>query len=181
MAAELPARVAEELAWWARDVCGSDPALRLLPVASLHLTLAFLGSRPASEVDALGAALRGVVAPAGDAVPWPDDLAWDDLAWLPPRRPGALTVKLEDPGGRLAALQAAVVAAVAGAVDWTPEARPFLAHVTAARIRAGGRPRTLDLPLPSPERFGLEAVTLCSSQLGPDGAAYTPLARVVRP
>lgn len=173
VAAELPPRVAQELAWWARDCCGSDPALRLLPVASLHLTLAFLGRRPTEEVPALVGALA-----SGSALALPQDLGWQDAVWLPQRRPSVLAASLDDPAGALGPLRDAVVAALAGAVGWEPEARPFLAHVSVARVRAGARPRTLELPLPSPERFGLSSVTLFASQPLPEGPAYTALASV---
>lgn len=172
VAAELPVRVAEELAWWARDTCGSDPALRLLPVASLHLTLAFLGSRPEGDAERVAAALGAA------SFSWPVDLGWDDALWLPQRRPSVLAVGLDDPAGALEPLRSAVVAAVAAAIDWEPEGRPFLAHVSAARVRPGARPRTLELPLPSPERFPLAAVTLLRSVTSAAGADYTSLARV---
>lgn len=177
VAAELPTQVAEGLAWWARDVIGSDPAMRRLPVASLHLTLAFLDARPPAEVAAIGAALETAV--AGSA--WPVDLGLDDLLWLPARRPHALTMGVEDPRGALRGLQQAVVAALGEAIGFAAEGRPFLAHVTVARVRGGLRPRTLELPLPSPERFDLEAVTLMRSGSSDDGPVYTPLVRVVRP
>lgn len=179
VAAELPGRVAEELAWWARDTCGSDPALRLLPVASLHLTLAFLGLREPGDADVVGAALAAALGPAAAAPPaWPTDLGWEDAVWLPRRRPSVLAASLDDPAGALLPVREAVVAAVTDVVAWEPEARPFLAHVSVARVRGGARPRTLDLPLPSPERFGLSAVTLFRSSLSPEGADYTALASV---
>lgn len=174
IAAELPPRVAEELAWWARDTCGSDPALRLLPVGSLHLTLAFLGKRSSEDVPAVGEALRSVAGAGVHAM----DLGWDDAIWLPERRPSVLAMRLDDPGAALGPLRAAVVAAVASAVGWEPEARPFLAHVSVARVRAGLRPRTLDLTLPSPERFAPAAVTLFRSEPSPEGPVSTPLVAV---
>jgi predicted Zn-dependent peptidase len=49
--------------WTVRGAAAAraDGALRALPAASLHLTLHFLGARPAEEVDALRAAVRAAV------------------------------------------------------------------------------------------------------------------------
>src|SRR6478735_5802924 len=94
---------------------------------ALHLTLAFLGHRALDEVDPACAAVRGM---AGSPAPV---LTLAGALWLAPRRPHVLTVGLEDADGVLGALQAAIVAGLADALPWQPEARPFRAHVTVAR------------------------------------------------
>ena len=94
---------------------------------------------------------------------------------LPPRRARVLTVALADAGGALAALQAAVSAGLASAGLYEPEARPFRAHVTVARLRSGARaPRTLAAE-PDALAFSGGAVTLYRSRLGRGGAVYEPL------
>jgi 2'-5' RNA ligase len=78
----------------------------------------------------------------------------------------------------LSALQAAVVAAVAGVCDWEPETRRFRAHVTVARMRSGSAPRQRELPPTPSVSFGVEAVVLFRSWLHREGAEYEALVRV---
>ena len=56
----LPGETVERLsAWQARELAGR-PGVRVLPPSHLHVTLAFLGSRPAGEVDKIARTLREV-------------------------------------------------------------------------------------------------------------------------
>jgi 2'-5' RNA ligase len=86
-------------------------------------------------------------------------------------------VRIEDPTSVLSAVQAAVSDAVAGGGWYRPEARPFLAHVTVARVARGARTRAIDLPVPELEFTGA-TVTLFRSRTDPRGARYEPLSRV---
>ena len=80
---------------------------------------------------------------------------------------------------RDAALRAAVVARLADALPWEPEARPFRAHITVARVRREWRPRLEDLPEAPQATFAADAVMLFGSHLGGRGPArYEPLERV---
>ena len=99
-----------------------------------------------------------------------------DALWLPPRRPRVLSVELGDDDGRLAAVQAVLAAALTDGGFYDPETRPFLAHVTVARVQREGRPRRADLPAPAPARFTGERVTLFQSRLGKGPARYEALA-----
>jgi len=142
------------------------------PVAreALHVTLAFLGARPPADV----AAIEPIVAAeASTAAP---QLALGAILLLPPRRARVLTVALDDPDGALAALQARVSAGLAGAGVYTPEKRPFRAHVTIARLRPRVRPPRAAALEPEPLAFAGRAVTLYVSRLRPSGARYEPLA-----
>ncbi|HET7574824.1 MAG TPA: 2'-5' RNA ligase family protein, partial [Solirubrobacterales bacterium] len=65
VALDIPEDLREGLAAWGGRALG-DPALRPLPAASLHLTLAFLGYRPEKEVHRIAAAIREGAGPA----PW---------------------------------------------------------------------------------------------------------------
>lgn len=175
VAAELPVAVTGELAAWAADAVDGDPALRLVDVGSLHLTLAFLGERPADDV----AAIAGAVDAAVDGGAWPAGLVVGDALWLAPRKPHVLTVALSDPQEALTALQARVVAELGRAIGFEAEQRRFRPHVTVARVRRGRTPRAYDLvALPALEPFALEAVTLMRSHLGGPGARYEALHRV---
>jgi 2'-5' RNA ligase len=141
----------------------------------LHATLCFLGSRPAREVEQIGAAC-GVV--AGEP---PVDSAFGAALWLPRRRPRVLAVSLDDAGGGLARLQESLAAALAAGGWYAPESRPFLAHVTVARVAggAGGRAfRPPELAAPPVVPVRCSRVTLYRSRLSPSGARYEPLSVV---
>jgi 2'-5' RNA ligase len=89
-----------------------------------------------------------------------------------------LAAALADLDGSLAALQAQVSAALAHTGAFTPETRPFRAHVTVARLRPRARaPRTVDASIDAPEFLGT-AVTLFSSRTSPQGARYEALSRI---
>jgi 2'-5' RNA ligase len=133
------------------------------------VTLAFLGHRPEDDVAAVGAVLARLAARE------PAALALGDGLLLPPRRARVLTVALEDASGELRALQAEVSGGLEAAGVYTPETRPFRAHVTVARLRPGARaPRELGV---APERVAFTAgtVVLYRSHVGRGGATYEPL------
>ncbi|MGZ4280419.1 MAG: RNA 2',3'-cyclic phosphodiesterase [Solirubrobacteraceae bacterium] len=171
-ALELPAGVRAGLAAFGRDAAHSDRALRPSREDALHLTLAFLGHRALDEVDPARAAVRGV---AGSRAPV---LTLAGALWLAPRRPHVLAVALEDSDGVLVALQATIVARLADALPWEPDARPFRAHVTVARVRRDWRPRMDDLPEAPRATFAARAVVLFRSYLGGGGPSrYEALER----
>jgi 2'-5' RNA ligase len=145
-----------------------DPNIwRRLPPEQLHVTLAFLGPRPASDVETI----RPIVeAEAGGPAP---ELQLARILLLPPRRARVLTVALD---GDLATLQARISHALEAAGVYTPEKRPFRAHVTVGRLRPRTPPqRQTDLTI-APLVFHGHAVTLYVSRLHPSGARYEPLA-----
>jgi 2'-5' RNA ligase len=180
VAVDPPPDVCEELAAWARAAAtglglragrGGRAPLRLLAPDTLHLTLCFLGSRPVSEIDAIGGALRSCSTHVGQ-------LRLGAPLWLPPRRPRALAVEVHD-GGGLATLHAEVSRAIAAVSDWEPERRRFRAHVTLARLGAGFRWRSRgeepELSATPQLRFTPNAVVLYRSWLSRGGASYEPL------
>jgi 2'-5' RNA ligase len=173
VALELPEVARRELVTW-RGAAGLDVAgLRLVSPDDLHVTLCFLGSRPELEIDAIAAAC-GVVAgePAVES-------AFAEPVWLPARRPRVLAVSLVDPDGALARVQRVLSDALSAGGWYAPEARPFLAHVTVARVGRDARrfrPPALG-ELPSVE-VRCARVTLYRSRLSPSGARYESLASV---
>jgi 2'-5' RNA ligase len=170
VAAELPGQVRDALAAWRPR----DDALRPVGVEGLHVTLCFLGWRDSEAVERIGAAVSECAAPVGE-------VSVAEGLWLPPRRPRVLAVGLDDPSGRLGALARSVVAAMVSAAGHEPEKRPFLPHVTVARVRRGARaPRGGLPPLPA-LRFVPTALTLFRSHLGSAGARYEALASVPLP
>jgi 2'-5' RNA ligase len=164
VAAELPQEVVDALVAWRPR----DDALRLVKPESLHVTLAFLGWRDEGEIDVIAPLLAPLARPV-------EALEVERARWLPPRRPRVLAVELADADGALAGVQRDVSAALAGAVDWKPERRPFLAHVTVARVRA--RPPEIDEP-PRLGPFAATSLTLFRSHMGQGGSRYEALARV---
>jgi 2'-5' RNA ligase len=169
-AAELPGEVRAALAGWGAAV--GDPRLRPVGEDSLHVTLVFLGEQPDDAAARLGAA---VVACAEGPV----RAGLGDPVWLSPGRPHVLAVGLTDPDGALGALRARAVAAL-GVAD---ERRPFLPHVTVARVRRGERIRPAHETLPPvpPLSFGIAALALLRSHLGRGPARYEAVAHAVLP
>ena len=143
------------------------------PVAdeALHLTLAFLGRRPAGDVTVVSSVLHD----AAEAAP---RLALAGGLLLPPRRARVLCAALEDPDGTLIDLQSRVSDELTAAGVYVPEKRPFRAHVTVARLRPRARaPRSVSQS-PEPLEFAGGPLTLFESRLHPHGARYEPLTRV---
>jgi 2'-5' RNA ligase len=170
VALELPEAVVEALVRWAH--AAERPGLRLLAPESLHVTLAFLGSRPDEEAGAIGEAVAACAAP----VP---SLRLAEPAWL--GRGTALSLDLVDGSGACAALQRRVSDALVALDAYTPEERPFRPHVTVARVRRGQRVSKALPDPPDPGEFAGTAVTLFQSLLSPRGARYRPLTRARLP
>ena len=160
-ALELPPTVVDALHGWATE---NVRGLRILPPASLHATLAFLGERPDEEAGEIGEAVAACARPVRE-------LSLGRLAAL--GRGRALAIDLRDGRGEGVALQQCVSDALAALGAYTPEQRAYRPHVTVAR---GDRVRLRGLP-PPPEigAFDGAAVTLFRSHLGRGGARYEPL------
>jgi 2'-5' RNA ligase len=173
VALDLPQVVREALLAWRSGVVRRIPELRLVEQDALHATLCFLGGRPAGEVGAIAAACQTAL---GEA-PGPE-LGLGAGLWLPPRRPRVLGVRLDDSSGALAHIQGVASAALSDGGWYTPEKRPFLPHVTVARVPARARVRASELPPLQSLRFRAPVVTLYRSRLQRSGARYEPLASV---
>lgn len=198
VALDLPAAVLDALVAWREPVlAASEGALRPVAEEALHVTLCFLGSLPADEAGAIGAAVERAVGAAAERLVGADagggapsgasvaqiagDLALGAPLWLPRRRPHALALAVADGDGSLGRLQGGLAAALAAGGWFEPEERRFLPHVTVARVRRSGDPRALarqELPEEPSAAFAGEAVTLYRSHLGRGGARYEALARV---
>ena len=170
VALDLPAPAREALAAFRAAV--ADPAVwRPLSDEALHLTLAFLGHRPAADVDRITAVLQAAPAVA-------PRLTLGRALGLPMRRPRVLTAAIVDHDGTLADLQAWVSRELAAQDLYAPEAREFRPHATVARLRPDARVAGTKLPGPAPVTFYGEALTLYESKLRRGGARYEPLARL---
>ena len=121
-ALDLPDEARVELAAWA---CGDAAAAgRLVPAENLHVTLAFLGHRPAGEVPAIVGELRAASAAAGPAELRP-------LRYRETRSVGMIV--LEDVGGAATALADDLQGRLERLGVYRREARPWLPHVTVLR------------------------------------------------
>jgi 2'-5' RNA ligase len=162
-ALQLPAGAVEQLAAWQQAHLSGG---RLVPAESLHVTLAFLGHRPVSEVAAIETELRAAAASRA-----PIEL--EPRRYRETRSVGMLV--LDDLGGAGAALAGELAGRLEAIGVYRPEARPWLPHITVLRFRE--RPR-LRPPLPSLGRVRAVRAALYRSALGPGGARYDVLESV---
>ena len=118
----------------ARTRFAGRSGLRLVAPEALHVTLCFLGWQSVAEIEPIASSLR-----AGERARPPSSSVGEPV-WLPPRRPRVLAVGLDDPAGALAEVQSALSMHCSSGGWYEPESRPFLAHVTVARVAKGARP-----------------------------------------
>lgn len=137
---------------------------RIVPPENLHITLAFLGWRPAREVDTIAETLREAAAGAG-----PVELRV--RRYRETRSVGM--VELDDVGGAATALAEDVQARLETLGVYRREQRPWLPHVTVLRFQR----REGLVPAP-PNTCSIHVVrsALYRSILGAGGARYEPIA-----
>jgi 2'-5' RNA ligase len=146
---------------------------------SVHLTLKFLGDTPEERLADIRAALDRA---AGGHARFSIEV--EGLGVFPNlRAPRVLWVGLAADSHALARLAADVESALA-ALGYPPEAKPFMPHLTLARIKDGardlGRALAQERLLERAWMLGplaVEAVSLMRSDLQPSGAVYTELCR----
>ena len=173
LALDLPDAGRAQIARWRDSLVAERAELRPVRDEALHVTLVFLGRRPAQLVPGLWSAAAGAL--AGLAAP---TLAPAGLTAVPPRRPRLLALDLEDRGGRAGEVHGALSRALAEVGLHEPEKRAFWPHVTVARARGKGRLRGVEAPPVPPGPFAAPVVTLYRSDLHPAGARYVALERV---
>ena len=164
LALRLPGHVLDALEAWQAQLPGS---VRVVPREHLHVTLAFLGSRPAGELAAIVAALRAAAASA------PADLPLAASRYRETRTVAMLV--LDDPGGAATALADDVQARLESLGVYRREGRSWLPHLTVARFRE--RPR-LRLDPPAMGTFVPSDAAAYLSRLHPGGAQYAVLESV---
>jgi 2'-5' RNA ligase len=139
-ALQLPDETVDELAGWqALNLrTGNQRGKRIVPPENLHVTLAFLGSRPAGEVPAIVGALRAAAAAAGPS----------ELRPLRYRETGSVgMIVLKDVTGAATALADDLTARLERLGTYRSERRPWLPHVTVLRFkeRAGLTPEVTNI------------------------------------
>lgn len=172
VALELPDPARASLSRWRDRVARGRSGIRPVADMSLHATLCFLGWQALGDVDAIADACAVVA-----AQPQPE-LGVGEAIWLPRRRPRVLAVELDDRSGGLGRVQAALSNVLASGGWYEPEKRPYLAHVTVARVEPGAKAGRSTLPPPPTDVFQAERVTLYRSRLLRSGARYDALRSV---
>jgi 2'-5' RNA ligase len=173
VALALPSQITRALLGWRDEALAEARGLRLLDREHLHVTLCFLGWQAAQAAEAIGAACGAIASEASAP-----ELVLGGAVWLPPRRPRVLAVELDDPGAGLAHLQSALSASLEAGGWYVPERRPYMGHVTVARVRGGEKVRSGELPSPPTASFTASEVVLFRSLLSPAGARYEALTRL---
>jgi 2'-5' RNA ligase len=163
LAYELPAETLDVLERWGdAHLAGGRTVAR----GHLHVTLAFLGARPAGELPEIVDALRGAAAGAGT-------IELEPVGWRETRSVGM--VVLRDRTGEATGLARRLHERLEALGVYRPEARPWLPHVTVLRFRE--RPR-LAPPPPETGTFVPSGAAAFLSRLHPTGARYEVLERV---
>jgi 2'-5' RNA ligase len=151
---------------WQRRAFDGVPGVRVVARENLHVTLAFLGHRPESELPGIVEALRG----AASGVEPP---LFTVRGYRETRSVGMLT--LDDEDGRAQALAHDLHVRLESRGVYEPERRKWLPHLTVLRFRE--RPR-LRPELPAPAAFAPSDAAAYLSRLRPGGAQYEVLESV---
>lgn len=150
--------------WQVREL--AEAPVRIVPREHLHVTLAFLGRRPAADVPRIVDAFRVAVADA-------DTPLLQAVRYRETRSVGM--VELSETDDRAARFADDVQRRLEALGVYERERRPWLPHVTVARFRA--RPR-LELPPPDLGAVSPSDAALYNSVLRSTGAQYEVLKSV---
>ncbi|HUQ23643.1 MAG TPA: RNA 2',3'-cyclic phosphodiesterase [Gaiellaceae bacterium] len=159
LALQLPDDTVRGIAEWQQQELRG----RIVPAGNLHVTLAFLGSRPAAELDSICGVLEEEAAAAASP-----QLA--DARYRETRTVGMLA--FSDATGNGAVLAARLHERLLALGVYEPEPRAWLPHVTVLRYRErpGLSPAPPELPVVTPS----DAAAFVS-RLHPSGAVYEVL------
>jgi len=163
LALRLPGDALDEIERWQRRELRD---VRMVPRAQLHVTLAFLGHRPAGEVGAILGALR-------DAARRAEGISFTPSRYRETRSVGMLV--LADAQGRATLLAGDVQERLERLGVYRREDRIWLPHLTVARWRE--RPRLQPELLPTGTFVPSDAAAYLS-RLHPRGAQYDVLESV---
>ena len=163
----LPRDAVTRLTEWQEHEFARAREIRIVPPGNLHVTVAFLGSTPAPELEAITGAVRAC---AGEREP----AVFEPLRYRETRSVGMIV--LGDEGGRATRLAERVFDALESLNAYERENRAWLPHVTVVRFRK--RPR-LSPPLPELGRVVSSEMAVMISRLRPSGAEYEVLESVL--
>jgi RNA 2',3'-cyclic 3'-phosphodiesterase len=140
---------------------------RIVPREHLHVTLAFLGGRPAAELPAIAAAFETA---ARDA----EEIVFTARRYRETRSVGMLV--LDDQTGEGGRLAGRLFDGLEALGVYERERRPWLPHVTVLRFRS---PPRLAPPVPDLGAFSPSDAAVYHSRLRPSGAQYAVLETAV--
>ena len=155
-ALRLPDDVLDALVEWGTDHLRE----RIVSRPNLHITLAFLGHRPAEELDSIVAATREAAAAAAP-------IRLEPVRYRETRSVGMLV--LSDEGGAATRLAEDLHGRLEALSVYEPERRRWLPHLTVVRFR---QPPRLEPPLPELAPFSPSDAAVYLSRLRPGGAQY---------
>ena len=161
VALRLPGDVVDRLVAWQAQLPGADA--RLVPPENLHMTVAFLGARPAAEVQPIVRELRDAAAAAAG-----QPMEFDVRDYRETRSVGM--VRFTDRSLHADRFAQDVSARLARLGVYEPERRRWLPHVTVLRFRT---PPRLHPEPPALGRFSPSDAALYHSLLRPSGAQYS--------
>jgi len=162
-------------------VRNEQPFIKWVRPESIHLTLKFLGNISVRRVEEISSAIKMAV----QGVP-PFHLEISGLGAFPNlRQPRVLWVGIHGETDMLLRLQQNVDSQLAS-LSFAKEERPFVPHLTLARLRQEASPEKrrgfgkLVESVSSKASYAINVNTLClmRSQLRPEGAIYTRLFQV---
>ena len=158
----LPEDVLDRVEAWQREELSG--LARLVPREHLHITLAFLGSRPAEEVATIAAEVRAVAAPTVEAP------VLRAARYRETRSVGMLVLGDEEERAGRFALE--VQTRLERLAVYRPEARAWLPHVTVLRFQ---KPPRLHPSVPDLGTFSPSGAAVYHSVLRSGGAQYEVL------
>jgi RNA 2',3'-cyclic 3'-phosphodiesterase len=159
----LPGEALDRLVLWQAEQLSGG---RIVPREHLHATLAFLGSRPAGELDSIAGALREASRSAGEIV-------FSAARYRETRSVGMVVMR--DETGEGEGLAGRLFDALERLGVYERERRRWLPHVTVLRFRS---PPRLDPPVPDLGAFRPSDAAVYMSALRPSGAQYEVLESV---
>ena len=182
IAIELPDEVKLEIAnLQAQLKSGLSFGFKWVDPNSIHLTLKFLGNVAQDKIEEVTEALKA----AAEGIT-PFRLKIKDLGVFPnPRRIQVVWVGMSGEIDKLVKLQKQVDLNLTS-LGFTPESRPFVPHLTLARVRAQLMPAEgqkfnellLGTRFEASGEIAVDAISLMRSQLTPQGAIYTRISSV---
>jgi len=162
----LPDEAVARLVEWQQRELGGRPDLRIVPADNLHVTVAFLGGRPAADLEGIAKVVRETA--RGAARPVLEPVRYQET-----RSVGMIA--LSDENGRATRLAERLFDGLERLRVYERERRDWLPHVTVVRFRE--RPR-LAPPLPLLGRVVSSELAVMMSRLRPSGAQYEVLESV---
>lgn len=156
----LPAGTARSLVRWQEQELAASSGVRVVPRDNLHVTIAFLGSRPSEELESIAGVLREAVVD----VPAP---LLTPARYRETRSVGMLVLADEDE--RATRIAQAAHAGLERLGVYEPERRPWLPHLTVVRFR---KPPRLRPAIPDLGQVRLSDAAVYISRLRQTGAQY---------